>query len=360
MKSFTFWVLITFGVLGLLTLIWLAGSRTAISPSAKSSLERTTTPVIETVPIPNKILFVHSYHQGYPWTDGILAGFVQTLELSQKKEPNFWENTNILLQNFYMDTKRHATEENKQAAANQAKELIESWKPDIIVTSDDNALKYLVVPILEHSTVPFIFCGVNWDTSEYKLPGSRVTGMIEVQPIDQILSALQPFARGTKIGFLKGNDLSAAKEADAFENFLGVSLQRRLVADFEEWLTAYRELQQESDILLVGNSASIDGWDASRAKQLVATATHVPTGTWDAWMRDYALVTFSTVPEEQGAWVADTSLAILAGKPLSELPVSRNQKSKIYRNMAIAKQLNIVFPMEFIRRSWAVEQVRTQ
>jgi ABC-type uncharacterized transport system substrate-binding protein len=360
MKSFTLWVFITFGVLCLLTLIWLAGSRTAVSPSAKSSLKSTTAPVVETVSTPKKILFVHSYHQGYPWTDGILAGFVQALELSQKKEPNFWESTNTLLQNFYMDTKRRSTEENKRDAASRAKELIESWQPDIIVTSDDNALKYLVVPILEHSTVPIIFCGVNWDVSEYKLSASRVTGMIEVQPIDQILSVLQPFAHGTKVGFLKGNDLSAIKEADAFESFAGVSLQRRLVANFEEWLTAYRELQQESDILLVGNSASIDGWDALKAKQLVATATQIPTGTWDAWMRDYALVTFSTVPEEQGTWVANASRTILAGKPLSEVPVSRNQKAKIYRNMAIAKQLNIVFPMEFIRRSWAVEQALTQ
>jgi ABC-type uncharacterized transport system substrate-binding protein len=255
-----------------------------------------------------------------------------------------------------MDTKRNSGEEHKRSSAKQAMELIESWKPDIVITSDDNAFKYLVVPMLRHSTQPFVFSGVNWDASEYKLPEDRVTGMIEVQPVDQIIAALQPYARGTKIGFLKGNDLSAIKEADAFENFLGISLHRRLVDNFEEWIVAYREMQQDCDILLVGNSASVHGWDIARAKELVATATRIPSGTWDAWMQEYALVTFSTVPAEQGAWVGEATRAILAGQAPADIAVTRNRKTKIYRNMAIAKQLKIVFPMDFIRRSLAVEQ----
>lgn len=354
-----FWLVTILGVLGLLLWALLAGPGNVLQEVTTPSTKTAAIPVIGSVSAPKRILFVHSYHQGYPWTDGILEGFVKTLELRQQQELNFWANEAFVLQSFYMDTKRNSTEENKKVSASQARALIESWKPEVVISSDDNAVKYLVVPILEHSTLPFVFCGVNWDASEYRLPASRVTGMIEVQPIDQILSVLQPFAQGTKVGFLKGNDLSAIKEADAFENFTGISLQRRLVTDFEEWLIAYRELQQDCDILLVGNSASIRGWDAIKAKQFVETETRIPSGTWDAWMRDYALVTFSTLPEEQGAWAAETARTVLAGKPLVEITVAQNQKAKIYRNMAIAKQLNVVFSMEFIRRSWAVEQTLT-
>lgn len=359
MRRFMLCLFAIVGVFSLMIWFWLAEFK-APSQALNPSTEITANTVAGSASAPRRILFVHSYHQGYPWTDGILAGFVKTLDLHQQQDQNFWVATDFVLQNFYMNTKNNPTEENKEASASQARELIDSWKPDIVITSDDNALKYLVVPILDQSTQPFVFCGVNWEASEYKLPESRVTGMIEVQPVDQILSVLQPFARGTKVGFLKGSDLSAIKEADAFEKFLGLSLQRRLVANFEEWLTAYRELQQSCDILLIGNSASIDGWDALRAKQLVATVTQIPTGTWDAWMREYALVTFSTVPEEQGAWAANAARTVLSGKPLVDIPVSRNQKARIYRNMAIAKQLNIVFPMEFIRRSLTVEKPITQ
>ena len=303
----------------------------------------------------DRILFVNSYHRGYPWSDGIVSGVVQTLGLS-KQQQDMWSSDDIQLKIYYMDTKRNPEEKSKRTAADQARALIETWQPDIVITSDDNAVKYLVVPLLKKSSLPFVFSGVNWDASEYNLPRNRVTGMIEVQPIDQIINALQPYARGTKIGFLKGRDLSAVKEADAFEKFLGISLKRRLVADFEEWLTGYRELQQDCDILLVGNSASVQGWDADRARQLVATATQIPTGTWDAWMREYTMVTFSTVPEEQGVWAANSARAILAGQSPAEIAVTMNHKARIYRNMAIAKQLEIIFPMEFIRRSLVVEQ----
>ena len=149
---------------------------------------------------------------------------------------------------------------------------------------------------------------------------------------------------------------SAAKEADAFELFLGISLKRRFVTDFAEWHLAYGELQRECDILLVGNAASVSGWDAARARERIATATRIPTGTWDAWMRKYVLLTFSTMPTEQGEWAANATRTILSGQSPADIAITRNHKAKIYRNMAIAKELNIIFPMKFLRRSLAVEQ----
>ena len=347
-------------IVSLLIWFWQAGPRNSPRQEIVSSPQTVGTPRQDFGSAPSRILFVHSYHKGYPWTDGILAGFIQALGFSQQQESDFWGNTEFVLQNFYMDTKRKPAEDQKRAAAAHAQKIIESWQPDIVVTSDDNAVKYLVVPMISQSPLPFVFCGVNWSANEYSLPPARVTGMIEVQPVDQILETLQPFARGTRIGFLKGEDFSAAKEADAFEIFLGLTLQRRLVANFEEWLVAYRELQQDCDILLVGNSASIQDWDSARARQHIAEETRIPSGTWDAWMREYALVTFSTVPEEQGAWAAETVRTILAGTSPDDIPMSRNQKAKIYRNMELAKGLEIVFPMEFIRRSWAVEPMMTE
>ncbi|MEJ2200292.1 MAG: ABC transporter substrate binding protein, partial [Desulfuromonadaceae bacterium] len=196
----------------------------------------------------------------------------------------------------------------------------------------------------------------NWDASEYHLPRSQVTGMIEVQPIDQLVATLLPFAHGSRVGFLKGKDFSASKEFDAIENFLGISLQCRLVVDFAEWLRSYEELQRNCDVLLLGNPVSIRDWDAARAREVIAERTRIPTGAWDAWMREYALVTFATDPAEQGIWAAAAAKAILAGRSPAEIPVVRNRKAKIFRNMAMAKQLGVVFPMEFIRQSWAVER----
>jgi ABC-type uncharacterized transport system substrate-binding protein len=196
-----------------------------------------------------------------------------------------------------------------------------------------------------------VFCGVNWDASDYGFPTQNITGMIEVQLIDRILATLKKYARGDRVGFIKGDDLSARKEALFYEARFNIEIDKRFVKNYSQWKDAYLDLQEKSDLLLVGNNESIPDWDPAAAKRFVEAHTTVPTGNWDTWMKDYALVTFATVPAEQGQWAAETALKILDGTSPGEIPVVTNKKAEIYRNMRIAKKLKIVFPIEFIRRS---------
>ncbi|WP_300465586.1 hypothetical protein [Desulfobacula sp.] len=96
-------------------------------------------------------------------------------------------------------------EEVKEAAARQARQVILSWKPDLVIVSEDNAAKCLVAPYFKDADLPFVFCGLNWDASVYGFPFKNVTGMIEVQLITQIIDHLKPFASGSRIGALRGN-----------------------------------------------------------------------------------------------------------------------------------------------------------
>ena len=287
-----------------------------------------------------KILFVNSYHQGYPWSDGIYQAIENTLE-----------GTGIWLMQFEMDTKRHPSEESKRSAAEKARVLIGNFKPDVVIASDDNASKYLIVPFYKNTKLPIVFCGVNWDASDYGFPTENITGMIEVQLIDQILATLKKYAKGDRIGFIKGDDLSARKEAVFYEKRFNIEIDKRFVKTFAEWERAYIDLQKETDMVLVGNAESIPDWNPEAARQFVEANTTVPTGNWDKWMKDYALVTFATVPAEQGQWAAGAALRILDGTSPGDIAVVTNKKAEIYRNMRIAKALNIVFPIEFIRRS---------
>jgi ABC-type uncharacterized transport system substrate-binding protein len=250
-----------------------------------------------------------------------------------------------------MDTKRHPSEQFKKAAAEKARIVIDDFRPDVVIASDDNASKYLIAPFYKNVKLPIVFCGVNWDASDYGFPARNITGMIEVQLIDQILAALKEYARGDRIGFIKGDDLSARKEAIFYERRFNIKINKRFVGNYAEWKQAYLDLQKEADMVLVGNSESIPDWNPATAKQFVEANTSVPTGNWDKWMKDYSLLTFATVPAEQGQWAARTALKIMDGTSPADIPVVTNKKAEIYRNMRIAKKLNIVFPMEFIRRS---------
>ena len=81
-----------------------------------------------------KCLFVSSYHQGYAWSDGVERGLRSVLEGECE------------IRQFDMDTKRRKSMPDKKQAALEAKALIGSWQPDVVIAADDNAAKYLIQP----------------------------------------------------------------------------------------------------------------------------------------------------------------------------------------------------------------------
>ncbi len=294
-----------------------------------------------------KILYIDSYNFAYPWSAGITAGIKKVLN----------RENDIDLKIFRMDTKRHPSLEAKLAAAQKARKIIESWHPDVVIASDDNASKYLIVPYYKNTKLPFVFCGINWDASVYGFPCSNVTGMVEVKLVDQIVNTMKMFARGNRISFLKGDDLSARREAVAIEKKYNIHLDKRFVKNFAEWQHEYKRLQDDSDMILLGAPVSVAGWDANKAQALIRSVTKIPSGNWDAWMAPYNLVTYASPPEEQGEWAARAALSILAGKSPHDIPIAVNKKAKIYLNMAIAKNLGIKFPLQLVQNAHLVTSV---
>jgi ABC-type uncharacterized transport system substrate-binding protein len=296
---------------------------------------------------PKKILYVDSYHEAYPWSAGISQGI--RLILAEKKD--------IELKILRMDSKRNPAEAFNQAAALKNKNFIDGWQPDLIITSDDNAAKYLIVPYFKGKSIPVVFCGVNWDATDYGFPAANVTGMIEVQLIGQIIDSLQKYAAGTRIAFLKGDDLSARKEAVFFEKRYDLKLDKRFVTNFSAWKDQYLQLQKDADLILLGNSISIPDWDKQEAQAFVLANTLVPSGNWDEWMAPFSLITFANSPEEQGEWAATAALKILAGTSPQAIPLTTNQRGKLYLNMELAKKLGIKFPIELIERATFTSEI---
>lgn len=115
-----------------------------------------------------KILYVMSYHSPWRWTDWQLEGFQEEMR-----------GVKVIYRSFQMDTKRNSSPEQKEAKAQEAKALIESWDPDLVYTSDDDVQQYLVKHYV-NGKLPFVFSGVNADPAEYGFRGSaNVAGVIE-------------------------------------------------------------------------------------------------------------------------------------------------------------------------------------
>lgn len=293
-----------------------------------------------------KILFVNSYHKGFEWSDGITNSLREGL--SNKK--------NIELKIHYMDTKRNTEEEFKKQAALNTKEIIEEWKPDLLITSDDNAFKYLIMPYYKDADLPVIFCGLNWDATIYEAPYSNTTGMVEISFVIPLINHLRIYTEGDKIGMIVDDCLSSRKWTKNAQKTLNISFEKEyFVKTFEEWENTFIKLQDEVDILLLVGNAAINDWDNEKAERFILENIRKPIGSTYDWMSLYSLITIETIAEEQGEYAAETALKILKGTLPSDIPLQENKKGKLILNLKIAEKLDIVFLPSLLKNAEIIE-----
>ncbi len=276
-----------------------------------------------------KVLFIDSYHEGYAWSDGTLAGVSSVLDSSGAQ-----------LEVVRMDTKRKKEEEDKLAAAEMVRSAISQFNPDVVIASDDNASKYVVMPYFKDAALPFVFCGVNWDATVYGYPYKNVTGMIEVSAADELFAFLERLTDGRRIGYLAADVFTAHKEQENIAKTFNMNFaETRYAKDLAEWQVQFRELQRTVDILLVGNAVGTEGWDEEAAARFAESNTRVPTWAIDEHMAPFALIGYTKLPQEQGEWAAKTALKILDGKSPADIAISRNRQGRLILNARIAEGL---------------------
>ncbi len=286
-----------------------------------------------------RILFIDSYHQGYSWVAGIVAGARSVLEAE-----------GIEMEVYSMDTKRNPDIGYIKQSALKAKAKIEAWKPDLIIVSDDNASKYLIEPYYKNVELPIVFCGVNWDASVYGYPYNNATGMEEVSLIEPLPKELARHARGTRLGILSGTVISDRKNVKNYKEKAGIIFDKTVfVENAEQWREAYLEMQNEVDILIIENSMSISGWKNDDMHQFIMDNTRIPTGTTQRGMIPYVLLGYLQVPEEQGQYAAKIAIDILNGQSPGSIPIVNNTQAYTSVNLDLAEKMNIIFELTFLR-----------
>ena len=134
-----------------------------------------------------KILHIMSYHSPWKWTDDQFNGFKSSLK-----------GMDITYKVYQMDGKRKTSDNDKELAGKQARNLIESWKPDLVYTTDDNAQDQ-VTRFYINSDIPFVFSGVNLNPYKYGFLGAKnITGIMEQEHFSQTVNLLQQIVPGVK------------------------------------------------------------------------------------------------------------------------------------------------------------------
>ena len=288
-----------------------------------------------------KILFVNSYHAGYAWSDGVVAGAKEAVK-----------GSGIELKVVEMDTKRNGSEDFAKQAALKVKAEIERWKPDVLIVADDAASKYLVMPYYKNATLPVVYCGVNWDGSIYGYPYKNATGMDEVALIQQIIDNLKDYAKGTRVGMLTTDDLTERREGEAYRNIVKVNFTaEKYVKTFAQWKEAYKSMQNQVDLIILGNKVAIPDFKDAEAAAWVLAHSKVPTGTINDWMMPFTMLSIAKVPEEQGIWAVKAALKILGGTPPSSIPIAKNEKGDLLLNFKLATKAGIVFKPALVRNA---------
>jgi len=285
-----------------------------------------------------KILLVQSYHAEYPWVASITAGVKAGLE-----------GSGVELEIFYMDTKRRTDEAWKIQAGKQAERKVADFKPDLIITADDNAQQYFAMKYVD-GKIPIVFTGVNADPSKYGYPAKNITGIIERPNFQATLEYLRQFTPAKKVAILS-NDDETSRGAFNFMKQMPVPLkvtEYKRVRTFEEWRQAVKKYNSTVDAFgiytyhTLRQQGKTESMDPKTVMRWTRENTRIPTfGFFDFGIGDGLLCGVVESGFEYGEKAADYAREILQGTPISSLPVIQANTGERMINRDAAKKLGI-------------------
>jgi len=279
------------------------------------------------------VLYINSYHRGYAPSDSILAGLGRGLSA----------RADVELDTFYMDLKRLQDEPSIIRMTEAALSAINRVKPDVLIVSDDNAVKYLVAPHFRKGPLPVVFCGVNWSSEPYGLPTETVTGMVEVLPIEETVKTLRVYyPQLRKVIVISENSMTERKSmryTDELYRALGFVVRTVLVDNFNQWKRAFLTANANDDAIFLPTNGAIQGWDDAEAADFVFRNIKKPVFTCDDFMMRFCVFGLTKVASEQGEWAAQTALRILNGEAPGSIPSVTNVRIRALWNAALAERI---------------------
>lgn len=163
-----------------------------------------------------RVFIVHSYEAGdicgQPQHDGAVQALL---------EAGYRQGENLETGVYYMDTKRvNNTPELIDSEGKLALQAAEAFRPDVLVTLDDNAFRTVALPVAGRG-LPTVFSGMNDQPENYnsmtpfmddrKIPGGNITGVYEKLYIKEAIKVLSKIHPLRKVLFLV--DLSPTGKA---------------------------------------------------------------------------------------------------------------------------------------------------
>jgi len=270
------------------------------------------------------VLLLHSYHQGYPWTDGITRGVQNALQ--QSREP-----VHLLIE--YMDSKQHSTDEVFPSLASLYKQKYSSQQPDLIIAADNNALKFLHQYRSElFPGVPIVFSGINNFNDDMIEGLEPITGVVENDDLlGTINVAHQLHPDRNKLVVISDATTTGAeilKKLQSIRNQIPSGLKLVVLENLDSRVLA-RELAALGDNAIILNLSLFKTRDRRsftlrEGVEFIKKFTDAPVyGTWDSFLGSGAVGGKLTSSVLQGEVAFQLASGILNGVPINLLPIVR-------------------------------------
>ena len=298
---------------------------------------------------PEKLLVIYSYHPEYEWCRQEKMGI-----------DNVFSDHNIIIESFYMDTKRKTSKTWEKNITDEALLKIKSFKPDLVIVCDDNACR-LVAKQFINKKLPFVFTGINEDPKLYGMPSKNITGVIERKLIPGTIDLLKKLDPSVEtIAIITDNSPTSQATVSRFtkENFPVELYEVFQTNDYDEWKKYVKKIQTEVDALGIYMYFTLE---KAGSEELVP---HTQVLNWT--LENNTLPTFSFEEfsvqggvlcgdtqsgYEQGKEAALMAKEILAGVKPSELPIVMPKKGILIINEKTAQKLEIVIPEELKQKA---------
>lgn len=293
---------------GRLALLWLALVIFSLAPVSAEVSEK-------------RVVVLHSYHQGFKWTDDISAGISEVMQT--------WP-AGVELIHEYMDSKRRWDKNYKMLLEGLLSYKYRNMQPDAVIVSDNLAFDYMCESGKDvFPGVPVFFCGVNYLDPQVLRGLPNFTGISEVADIDrniELIIKLQPEL--SEIVFVVDNtetgQILAAYLDGCRQKYQKIKIRQLTDVTFAELSDEISRLQAGSAVIWSIFFRDREGrfLEFDDGARMIASVSRVPVYClWDFSLGYGPLGGHLTSGHEQGTAVARKVIRYFGGTPLSGLPV---------------------------------------
>ncbi|TKG90101.1 GHKL domain-containing protein [Puteibacter caeruleilacunae] len=293
----------------------------------------------------DKIMVIHSYHQGLDWTDNITKGIKGQFQ-------EFGDSLELYVE--YLDTKRNpgTTYFNRLSQFYETKHLNQNFKA--IIAVDNVALKFVTTNRDKYfKDIPVVFAGINNFQPSMIEGDPLITGVCESADFHQTLDLINHLHPNlNKLYIINDNKTTTAKENKKILKLLEskYSYQFEYLEDLtpEELADSIRNIPPNDIIMLLTYNSDKNGnfMSYKESIELVYQNAQNPIySVWQFFLGRGIVGGYLTSGKNQGIVAAQMAIQILRGKTPSTIPIINIPPQNFAFDNNLLKQHNIEFDM---------------